>query len=111
MTIIVKPSILRELNSVAVLAFSKSTQQQYLAFRKSTPGVAVPGSMLNVFLVEIHGAIHVTNPGFIYGAMLFMTFFWRLLLALYGMILWTLIGKLIGMLFGMLIIVQNNANF
>ena len=64
-----------------------------------------------------------TNPGFIYGAMLFMTFFWRLLLALYGMLLWTLIGTLIGMLIGMLIemiivmligmliIIQNSANF
>ena len=31
--------------------------------------------MLNVFLVEIHGSIHVTNRGFIYGAMLFRTFF------------------------------------
>ena len=32
-------------------------------------------SMLNVFLLKIHGAIHVTNLGLIYGAMLFMTFF------------------------------------
>ena len=75
MTVIVKPYILRESDSTAVLAFSKSTQEQYLTFRKSNPGVAFPGSMLNVFLVEIHGAIHVTNPGFIYGAMLFRTFF------------------------------------
>ena len=60
--------------------------------------------MMNVFLVKIHGAIHVTNPGFIYGAMLFRTFFWRLLLALYGMLLWTLIGTLIGMLIGKIIV-------
>ena len=126
MTVIVKPYILRELNSTTILAFRKSSEQQYLAFRKSTPGLAFPGSilgsMLNVFLVEIHGAIHVTNRGFIYGAILFRTFFWRLLLALYGMLLWMLmgmligmlivmlIGKLIGTLIGMLIIVQNSAN-
>ena len=91
MTAIVKPYILRELNSAVVLMFSKSTQQKYLAFIKLTPGLVFPGSilgsMLNVFVVEIHRAIHGTNPGFIYGAMLFMTFFWRLLLALYGMLL------------------------
>ena len=83
--------------------------------------------MLNVFPVKIHGAIIVANPGLIYGAMLFMTFFWRQFLALYGMVLWTLIGTLIGMLIGMIIVmlirmligtligmlisVQNNANF
>ena len=55
-------------------------------------------------LAEIHGAIHVANPGLIYGAMLFRTFFWRLLLALYRMLLWTLIGILIGMLIGMIIV-------
>ena len=79
--------------------------------------------MLNVFLVEIHGAIHVTNLGFIYAAMPFKTFFGRLLLALYGMLLWTLIRTLIGMLIGMIIVmligtligmlisVQNSAKF
>ena len=60
--------------------------------------------MLDVFLVEIHGTIHVANPGLIYDAMLFRTFFWRLFLALYGMLLWTLIGALIGMLIGMIIV-------
>ena len=38
--------------------------------------------MLDVFFVEIHGTIPIANPGLIYGAMLFMTFFWRLFLAL-----------------------------
>ena len=79
MTVIVKPYILRESNSIAVLAFSKSTQQQYLAFGKSTPGVAflgsILGTMLDVFPVEIHGAIPLTKLGLIYGAMLFRTFF------------------------------------
>ena len=131
MTIIVKHYILRELNSTTVLAFRKSSQQQYLAFRKSTPGLAFPGSilgsMLNIFLVKIHGAIHVANPGLIYGAMLFITFFWRLFWALYWMFFWmliqtligmiivmlivTLIGTLIGMLIEMLISIQHSANF
>ena len=60
--------------------------------------------MLNVFLVEIHGAIPIANHVLIYGAMLFMTFFWRLFLALYGMLLWTLIETLIGILIRMLIV-------
>ena len=75
--------------------------------------------MLDVFPVEIHGEIPVANPGLIYGSMLFRTLFFRLFLALYGMLLWTLIGMLFGMLIvtlngkliGMLIIVQNSANF
>ena len=79
--------------------------------------------MLNVFPVEIHGAIPVVNPGLIYGAMLFVTFFWRKILSLYRMILWTLIETLIGMLIwmiivmlivtliGILIIIQISANF
>ena len=70
-----------ESNSTVVLVFSKSNQQQYLAFRKSTPGVAFLGSMLNVFLVKIHGTIHVSNAGFIYGACYLGRFFggyyWR----------------------------------
>ena len=84
--------------------------------------------MLDVFLVEIHVAIHVANPGLIYGAMIFKTFFGRLFWDLYGMIFWTLIrtligmlislqnstkfekGMLIGTLIGMLISVQNSAN-
>ena len=37
------------------------------------------GAMLNIFLVKIHGAIPVANPGLIYGAMLFKTFFWAIL--------------------------------
>ena len=84
---------------------------------------SVLGAMLDVFLAEIHGTILVANPGLIYGAMLFNTFFWRLFLALYGMFFWTLIGTLIGMiilmligtligmLIGMLISIQNSANF
>ena len=83
--------------------------------------------MLNVFQAEIHAIIYVANPRLIYGVMLFMTFFWRLFLALYGMPLWMLIRTLIeiligmligfitvmfiGTLIGMLISVQNNANF
>ena len=43
---------------------------------------SILSAMLNVFPIEIHGAILVANPGLIYGAMLFMTFFWRLFLAL-----------------------------
>ena len=31
--------------------------------------------MLDVFLTKIHGAIPIANPGLIYGAMLFRTFF------------------------------------
>ena len=75
--------------------------------------------MLDVFPAEIHGTIHVANPGLIYGAMLFKMFFWRLFLALYGILLWALIGALIGILIvmligtliGMLITVQNSAKF
>ena len=42
--------------------------------------------MLDVFPVEIHGAIPVAKHGLIYGAMLFRKFFWRLLWASYGML-------------------------
>ena len=59
--------------------------------------------MLDVFPVEIHGAIPIANPKLIHGALLFRTFFWRLFLALYGMILHTLIGMIIVMLIGTLI--------
>ena len=41
--------------------------------------------MLDVLPAKIHGAIPVAKPGLIYGAMLFRTFLWRLLWALYGM--------------------------
>ena len=54
--------------------------------------------MLDVFLAKIHGAIHVATPGLIYDVMLFRTFFWRLLCALYGMLFWTLLRMLFGML-------------
>ena len=59
--------------------------------------------MLDVFPAEIHGTNPVANPRLIYGAMLIRTFFGRLFLELYGMLLWTLIGTLIGILIGMLI--------
>ena len=79
MTVIVKPYILRESNSVEVLAFSKSKQYQYLVFRKSTIGLAFLGSILSTilafFLAKIHDAIPFANLGSIYGAMLFMTIF------------------------------------
>ena len=40
--------------------------------------------MLDVFPAKIHGTIPVTNPGLIYGAMLFRTFFWKLFLYYMG---------------------------
>ena len=42
--------------------------------------------MLDVFPIEIHAAIPVVKPGLIYGAILFKTFFWRLLWASYEML-------------------------
>ena len=42
--------------------------------------------MLDVFPNQIHREILISNPGLIYGAMLFRTFFWRLLWASYGML-------------------------
>ena len=42
--------------------------------------------MLDVFLIEIHGAVPVAKLGLIYGAMLFRTFFGTLLWASYGML-------------------------
>ena len=59
--------------------------------------------MLDAFPTEIHGAIPIANPGLIYGAILFKTFFWRLFLVLYGMILWIPFGSLIGIIIVMLI--------
>ena len=83
--------------------------------------------MLDFFPAEIHGTILAANPGLIYGAMLFNTFYWRLFLELYEMFFWTLIGTLtwmliemiivmligmlIGILIGMVISIQNSVNF
>ena len=58
---------------------------------------------MDVFPVEIHGAIPVAKPRLIYGALLFTRFFWRLLWALYGMLFWMIIETLIGMIIVMLI--------
>ena len=38
--------------------------------------------MLNVFPSKIHGTIPVANPGLIYGAMLFRTFFLEVILGI-----------------------------
>ena len=64
-------------------------------FSRHNPA-SILGGMLDVFPVEINGTIPVANLGLIHGAMLFITFFWRLLWALYGMLIGTLIGMLVG---------------